>query len=233
MSIQTLSILFLGFVLLTSCASPATPTSPPVLPTSPLSNTAVPFPLTVTPGAVTPLPGVTITSAPGIPNTSGMCTDPQVTALIDSFNSAVLNSDGGLLSSLVSPTRGMDVAFLRDGTVITYDQEHAKFLFETTFEVDWGVMPGSGLAKKGPFHDVVVPELVKTFSQPYSLHCNELKLGGATYEADWPYEGEYYSVHFPGTEANGNMDWQTWVLGVEKVNNKPYIYALMHFFWEP
>lgn len=233
MSIKTLSILFLGFALLTSCASPATPTPPSAIPTSPLANTAVPFPLTVTPGAVTPLPGVTVTSAPGIPNTSGMCTDPQVTALIDSFKSAVLNSDGVLLSSLVSPTRGMDVAFLRDGTVITYDQEHAKFLFETTFEVDWGVMPGSGLAKKGSFHDVVAPELVKTFNQPYSLHCNELKLGGATYEADWPYEGEYYSVHFPGTEANGNMDWQTWVLGVEKVNSKPYIYAVMHFFWEP
>ena len=53
-------------------------------------------------------------------------------------------------SSLVSPTRGMDVAFLRDGTVITYDQEHAKFLFETTFEVDWGVSPEVVLPKKVP-----------------------------------------------------------------------------------
>jgi len=234
MKTKTLSILLIGFVLLVGCTSPATPTQPPLATaTSTLFiATDTPFPLTaaLTPGAITPLPDVT-----GIPptSTSSICTDPQVTTLIDSFKSAVLTSDGLLLSSLVSPTRAMDVAFFRDGTVITYDQEHAKFLFETTFEVDWGTEPGSGAAKKGSFHDVVVPELVKIFNEPYTLHCNELKHGGATYELDWPYEGEFYSVYFPGTEANGNLDWHTWVIGIEYVDGKPYIYALMQFFWEP
>ncbi|MBN2119168.1 MAG: hypothetical protein JW730_21540 [Anaerolineales bacterium] len=230
MNTKSLLIFFIGFALLAGCASRATPTPAPVPPTAVAANTAVPFPLTLTPEAVTPLPGVTLTAAP---NVSGICSDPQATALINSFKTAVLNSDGMLLSSLISPTRGMDVAFLRDGTVITYTPEHGKFLFETTFEVDWGVMPGSGLAKSGSFHDVVVPELVKAFNQPYTLHCNELKHGGATYELEWPYEGDFYSVHFPGTEANGNLDWHTWVVGVEYVNNKPTIYALMQFFWEP
>jgi hypothetical protein len=237
MKISTLSILFIGFVLLAACASPATeppPTQPP--PASATAAIATPtlFPLTLTLEAVTPLPGVTVTSAPNTtPGASNLCADPQVTAVIDSFKTAVLNSDGMLLSSLISPTRGMDVAFLRDGTVITYTPEHAKFLFETTFEVDWGVAPGSGTAVKGSFHDVVVPELVKAFNQPYTLHCNELKHGGATYELEWPYQGEFYSLYFPGTEANGNLDWHTWVIGVESVNGKPYIYALMRFFWEP
>jgi hypothetical protein len=153
--------------------------------------------------------------------------------LIDSFKRAVLNSDGPLLSSLVSPTHGMDAGLFRNGTVITYDQQHAKFLFESTYQVDWGAAPGSGASKKGPFHETIVPELVKIFNQPYSLTCNEIKHGGASYEIKWPYQGEYYSVYFPGTEANGNMDWNTWVIGVEYVNSKPYIYALMHFFWEP
>ena len=236
MNIKIPSILLMGFVLVAGCASPTTqapPTQPlPAPATATFATTATPFPLTLTPGAVTPLPGVTVTSLPGT-STANICTDPQVTALIDSFKTAVLNSDGTLLSSLVSPTRNMDVAFLRDGTVITYTQEHAKFLFETTFEVDWGVAPGSGAAIRGSFHDVVVPELVKAFNQPYTLHCNELKHGGATYELEWPYEGEFYSVYFPGTEANGNLDWHTWVLGVEYVSGKPYIYALMRFFWEP
>jgi hypothetical protein len=127
----------------------------------------------------------------------------------------------------------MDVAYMRDGTVITYDQEHAKFIFETTFEVDWGIVPGAGTPLKGPFHEVVLPKLVQAFNQPYTLHCNELKLGGATYEAEWPYQGEFYSLHFPGTEANGNLDWHTLVLGIEYVNGKPYVYALTRFFWEP
>ncbi len=94
-------------------------------------------------------------------NPSTICGDPQVTAMIDSFKKAILTSDGPLLSSLVSPSRGMDVAYYRDGTVITYKPEHAKFLFETTFEVDWGTEPGSGAMKRGSFHDVVLPELVQ------------------------------------------------------------------------
>ena len=145
----------------------------------------------------------------------------------------MLSADGPLFSSLVSPTRGLDAANFRDGNVINYTPEQAKFLFETTFEVNWGAAPGSGEDEIGSFHDVIVPELVKAFNQPYTLHCNELKHGGATYELEWPYQSEFYSIHFPGTPANGNLDWQTWVMGIEYVSGKPYVYALIQFFWEP
>jgi hypothetical protein len=234
MNTKTLSAILIGFTLLAGCAAPATPAPPtPTLLAFPTSTlfiaTQTPVSPTLPPG-VTPPAGTAVTSPA---NPSSICNDPQVTALIDSLKSAVLNSNGPLLSSLVSPSRGMDVAFFRNGTVITYDQEHAKFLFETTFQVDWGAEPGSGAAKKGSFHDVVVPELVKAFNQPYELHCNELSHGGATYDLKWPYQGEFYSVYFPGTAANGNMDWHNWVVGIEYVNGKPYIYALMQFFWEP
>src|SRR6266498_5284189 len=235
MNTKTLSTILIGFTLLVACASPFTPV--PATPTllafttsTLFIATSTPISLTVSPGGVTPPAGTTAISAT---NPSTICNDPQVTALIDSFKSAVLNSNGPLLSSLISPTRGMDVAFFRDGTVITYSQEQAKFLFETTFEVDWGTEPGSGAAKKGSFHEVIVPELVKAFNQAYTLHCNELSHGGATYELKWPYQGEFYSVYFPGTEANGNMDWHNWVIGIEYANGKPYVYALMQFFWEP
>ena len=235
MNIKTLPAFLLGFsliaVIVTACASPATqaPATPTflALPTSTLFI-GTPPPVGQTPG-VTPLPGTTV--AP--PNPATICGDPQVTAMIDSFKKAILTADGTLLSSLVSPSRGMDVAFFRDGTVITYKPEHAKFLFETTFEVDWGTEPGSGAMKRGSFHDVVVPELVRIFNQPYTLHCNELKHGGATYEMVWEYQNEFYSIHFPGTPENGNMDWHTWVMGIEYVSGKPYVYALIQFFWEP
>ncbi len=210
---------------LTACAAPATQAPPPTL--TPTLFLATPT-LLFTPGPGTLVPGGT-----SLPNPSTICTDPQATALIDSFKTAVANTDGPLMSSLVSPSRGMDVARFRDGTVIKYRPEHAKFLFETTFQVDWGTAPGSGQAVSGAFHEVIVPELLKVFNQPYSLHCNELKHGGATYEVTWPYQGEYYSVHFPGTTANGNLDWYTWVTGIEYISGKPYIYALIPFFWEP
>ena len=232
MNTRTLSTILIGFTLLAACAAPSTPVPPtPTLLAFPTSTLFIvpPSPGPLTPGA-TPPAGTGLTSPA---NPSSICNDPQVTALIDSFKSAVLKSDGPLLGSLVSPARGMDVAFFRDGTVITYDQNHAKFLFETTFQVDWGAEPGSGAAKSGSFHDVVVPKLKESFNQAYTLHCNELSHGGATYDLKWPYQGEFYSVYFPGTEANGNMDWHNWVMGIEYVNGKPYIYALMQFFWEP
>jgi hypothetical protein len=127
----------------------------------------------------------------------------------------------------------MDVAYFHNGKVIKYDQTHARFLFESTFEVDWGSDPASGAAKTGAFHDVVVPKLKESFGQAYTLHCNELKYGGASYPVNFPYNKDYYSIYFPGTEANGNMDWHTWVAGIEYVNGKPYLYALTQFYWEP
>lgn len=235
MKTKSLLILSISFALLAGCGSPAAPATPTqslfitLTPTLFIPN-ATPGALTLTPGALTGVPDVTPTPDPNRPN---VCTDPQVTALIDSLKSAVLTSDGQLLSSLVSPERGMDVSYFRDGIVVNYKPEQAQFLFETTFEVNWGTAPGSGAEKIGSFHDVVVPELVEVFNQPYTLHCNELKHGGATYEPEWPYQGDFYSVYFPGTEANGFMDWHTWVVGVEYLNNRPLIYGLTQFFWEP
>lgn len=233
------SALLAGFTLLTACASPspATPTlalpatGTPTLTSGTLVPTATP-PLSLpTSIASTAIPTLTL-SIPS-PVASNICTDPQVTELIDSLKTAMSNSDGPLLSLLVSPQRGLDVANFRDGTVINYRPDQAKFLFETTFEVNWGPAPGSGQDKIGSFHDVIVPELVKAFNQPYTLHCNELKHGGATYEVSWPYQGDFYSIYYAGTEANGFMDWHTWAVGVEYVNNKPYLYALIPYFWEP
>lgn len=184
----------------------------------------------VSTGTPSPLSVVSATPPPSF--AQAVCTDPAVAVLLDSFKAAMLNADGTLLSSLVSPN-GMEVRYFRDGTAITYSPYQAGFLFETTYQADWGAEPGSGLEKTGSFHDVIVPAMVKVFNQPYTLHCNEIRHGGATYEVKWLYGKDFYSIHFAGTQANGFLDWHTWVVGVEYSENKPYIYALMQFFWEP
>jgi hypothetical protein len=211
---RTPTILLSAFVLLTACSSP-TSTPPPVTATSTL--------FIFTESASTPTPIVS----------TNICNDQQALALIDSLKSSMVTSDGELLSSLVSPARGMEVRWVRDGNAITYTREQAKFLFETTFEANWGTEPGSGHDKIGAFHDVIVPDLLRIFNQSYTLHCNELKHGGATYELEWSHEGDFYSVHFPGTEGNGYLDWHTWAIGIGYEGGKPYIYATTQFFWEP
>ena len=227
-----------GIFLLTGCSfsfstaptqtQPGTPT-PILFPTSTAPPSTAIIPTTL---PATSIPVLTPTTASAPPVTTNICADPKVAALLDSLKSAMLNADGALLGSLVSPN-GMDVRWAHSGNVIKYSPDQAKFLFETTFEADWGAAPGSGEEKMGSFHDVIVPDLVKIFKSPYTLHCNELKHGGATYEVDWPYTRDFYSIHDAGTQPNGNMDWRTWVAGIEYNNGKPYIYALMQFFWEP
>lgn len=238
MNKKILCLLLLGLVL-SACApateTPPTPTQPvPATPTFIATETVAPLTHTASPTATldvsTPIPAATSTPLLG---TANICTDPQVITLIDTLETAILNSDGTVLASLVSPANGMDVRWVRYGTVVNYDSSQAKFLFETTFEVDWGAQPGSGEPKVGAFHDVIVPDLVDVFNQPYTLHCNELKYGGATYEVSWPYDKDFYSIYFPGTAANGNLDWHTWVAGVEYAGGQPYLYALTQFFWEP
>ena len=222
MNTKTASLVLIGAFLLTGCglggSADLTPT--------PLAPNSLDFVSTGT-ASLAPLPAVTAT-----PVTQAVCTDPAVVALIDSLKTSMLTADGALLGSLVSPN-GMEVRYFRNGTAITYTPHQAGFLFETTFEANWGPEPGSGMDKTGSFHDVIVPDLVKIFNQPYTLHCNEVKHGGATYQVTWPYQKDFYSIHFTGTEQYGFLDWHTWVVGVEYSNNKPLIYALMNFFWEP
>ena len=222
-----------SFSTLPTPTEPATPTSIFIPSETPVQST---LPVeTFTPISIPPTSTntVIVNTATTVPPVSGnVCSDSQVTTLINTLKTAVLTANGPLLSSILSPN-GMEVRWVRNGNVIAYTPDQAKFLFETTFEADWGMSPGSGEVKTGSFHSVIVPDLVKVFNTSYTLHCNELKYGGATYNVEWPYEGDFYSIHYAGSDQYGFMDWHTWVAGIEYVNGKPYIYALMQFFWEP
>ena len=158
MNSKLVSTLLIGCFLLTGCSFSFS--------TLPTPTPSAPTPLTFI-STETPAPIPQVTAAPIFTSTAvdtitppaavNICTDPQVTTLIDSLKKAILTSNGGLLSSLVSPN-GIEVRWVRYGNVIKYDQDQAKFLFETKYEADWGAEPGSGQNKTGSFHDVIVPE---------------------------------------------------------------------------
>lgn len=230
---------------LTACSIPATggQPSPSQTPRSqPTRTSTSSSPLAASPTAAPSVLASAIAAAPtGAPAPSStpspqsaFCSDSQVPALIGSFKSAMLTSNGPLLAALVSPIHGMDARLFRNGRVVNYDAAHAKFLFTSTFAVDWGLAPGSGLETQGSFHEMIVPSLVDVFSKTYTLVCDQVKVGGTTYNAAWPYPGvDFYSIYYPGTAANGNMDWHTWLIGVDQAAGKPYVRAIMQFQWEP
>ena len=236
---KMLVLTLLGWIGFTGCnlpigavqIPPPTQTAlifPTLTPTPPLPDTATPSPTPVT-------PTVTVTPVAGVPSDSTFCTAPQVTALLQTLKNAILTSDGPLFASLVSPIHGMDARYWRYGRVVNYDQRHARWLFVSTYRVNWGPAAGSGLPTRGAFHDVLIPPLREVFNSASTINvCNQIKTGGATYIPEWPYYGvNFYSIHFPGTDQYGGLDWRTWLVGIEYVRGKPYLYALIHLNWEP
>jgi hypothetical protein len=225
--------ILLSIVVLLTLASCSVPVDVPPSPTA--LQPAMPQPTLTAAVSVSPIPLLTQiatplpTSVPGV--VTSFCDDPRVRELIASFGKAVSNKDGVLLSSLVSPATGMAVRFYRDGNVVNYDVEHATFVFETTFQADWGLSYGSGESTFGSFQDIILPSLQTVFKPTASLECNQFLVGGVTYEPVWPYPDlNYYSVFFPGT---GGLDWQTWAVGVDMSSGKPMLAAFVHYVWEP
>lgn len=161
------------------------------------------------------------------------CQDTRALQLLNDLRTAVQTRDGELLASLVSPSTGVGVRFIREGKVITYF-DNIKFIFETTYEADWGLNAGSGEPVKGSFQKIVLPSLELVFSSKATATCNQLTFGGATYIPEWPYDGmDYYSVHFPGTDEFNGLNWETWSAGMVRQEGKPMLAALVHFAWEP
>lgn len=161
------------------------------------------------------------------------CKDTRPLQLLGDLKTAIQTRDGDLLASLVNPDAGVGVRYIRDGNVITYF-DNVKFIFETTYEADWGLAPGSGEPVKGSFQQIVLPSLEKVLLSHPAVICDQLILGGATYAADFPYDGmNFYSIHFPGTDEFGGMDWETWAVGMFSNQGKPMLAALIRFAWEP
>lgn len=163
------------------------------------------------------------------------CADARVNTLIASLDNAFTANNGLLLSSLVSPTHGMRVNLWRYGRTVTFFPNDARWVFDSTYSHNWGADGASGLDTKGSFRAVVLPKLKDVFDASYTLDCNDS--GDAATFALQPWPPEYanvnfYSVYKPGTPGV-DLDWRRWLVGVEFVNNQPYVFSLIHFQWEP
>ncbi len=163
------------------------------------------------------------------------CADGRVNTLLSGLAHALTASDGAQLSSLVSPAHGMDVLLYRYSTPVNYDPAHAAYAFTSTYANDWGTAPGSGLETVGSFHQFVLPGLQDVFNASYTLSCDHVQTGGASYDTSWPAQYtniNFYSAYKPGPSGN-ELSWRTVLVGVEYVGGQPYVFSLTQMAWEP
>lgn len=163
------------------------------------------------------------------------CADPRLGQLVADFRQAIIDGDGQLLSSLVSPAHGLDVAYLHNGNTANYTPEEAGWIFQSDFVMDWGAHPASGLKVSGAFQETVLPDLMDVLANTFQVRCNNPDLGGGNYTYQWPRRYgniNYLVLHKPGPPGN-ELSWRTWIAGIEYVEGRPYLFALVHLFWEP
>jgi hypothetical protein len=162
--------------------------------------------------------------------------DVQVTQLISAFTEALNQRDGIKLAGLISPLHGLHLQYVRGGTVAVYDQTKATWLFDSTYQMNWGLHPGSGLPVKASFSQEVLPALLDVLtSNDTKVTYEDISTGGTTYNATWPKEYaniNFLSLYRPG-QASQEMNWRTWLVGIEYVDGKPYLFALNQLVWEP
>ncbi|MBK9208819.1 MAG: hypothetical protein IPL71_11190 [Anaerolineales bacterium] len=227
-------VLTLSILTFTACSIPVDAAPPPTA-----LMPATPQPTLIAPATFTPIPALTqvATSTPTVFAPVAdlpFCDDPRGRELLTSFCAVIASKDGPLLASLVPHLTAWTCATIAMATWLITMWNMQNLFLKPPSRPTWGISFGSGESTLGSFQEIILPALQQVFIPGAIIECNQIKLGGVTYQALWPYADlNYYSVHFPGTEVNGRLDWQTWAVGMDNLAGRPYIAALIHYEWEP
>jgi hypothetical protein len=159
------------------------------------------------------------------------CADTRVTALIEQLKGSITQSNGDLLSGIVSPVHGVDVRLWAYASPINFNQATARTVFGDTNAYNWGSGP-SGQPDVGAFSQVIQPKLQEVLNAPnMETYCDNLtKVFNLS--QPWPYSNvHYYNLYKPATEQQ--FDFRTWLIGVEYINGQPYLHSMVSIVWEP
>jgi hypothetical protein len=161
------------------------------------------------------------------------CNDPAVQEVVEAFLVSLEASAGEELEQLIHPQRGLLVRVNWWNNELRYSQTEAQGLFSGDDQRDWGYQDGSGEPIEGSFGEVVLPLLAQDVAGDPQFYCNELVTGASAGLIQLPFEYEavnYIAVHRPATE--NELDWGTWVLGIEYWQGQPFLSFLVHYQWE-
>ncbi|HEX6269521.1 MAG TPA: NBR1-Ig-like domain-containing protein [Anaerolineales bacterium] len=159
------------------------------------------------------------------------CADTRVPTLIEQLKGSINQSNGDMLASLVSPTHGIDVRLWAYQPAIHFNLNGARSAFLSTEVYNWGAGP-RGEPDYGTFKDVIQPKVSEVLNAAsVEIYCDNLT---KVYPLanPWPYTNiRFYNLYKPASGEEFNF--RTWLIGIEYVNNQPYLYGMVTIVWEP
>lgn len=163
------------------------------------------------------------------------CADPAVTELLSRLQTAIAEKDGRALDDLVHPDRGLRlrVSWWNEEVIIRGNDD-VRRLFRDDERHNWGVSDGSGEPIRGTFNDVMLPLLERDLLAAAQWRCDEGLFGPTAGLTNLPegYEAvRFYSAHRPAP-AEQELDWGTWLIGIERWEGQYYLSYLVHYRWE-
>ncbi len=161
------------------------------------------------------------------------CGDTAVLQLLDRLQTAVANQDDALMSQLIHPERGLRVRLLWREAETRLDSQG---LFSDPTSYNWGAAAGSGEAIIGTPAEILLPRLQTDLLEATEMACNEILHGGTAGFVILPDSYapiNYYSFYRPGTEEFAELNWGSWMVGLERWQGQYYLSSLVHFQWEP
>ena len=160
------------------------------------------------------------------------CADPRARELIDEFHRAVRDEDAQRLQSVLNPRRGLVVRIDPWNPEIQIESDETLSVFSDAREVNWGSRYASNTPIQGSFSDVVLPSLQPALEGGEDPMCNALRLGQGAAGQEWPPQYDnlnYYSLMYRPESSSNPYNWRTWAIGIEYVDDQPYITLLVQF----
>jgi hypothetical protein len=160
------------------------------------------------------------------------CADSRIPPLIEQVKQSMNQSNGNLLSPIVSPVHGVNMHLWAYGPAVNYSQTSAVNIYTDPTIYNWGGGP-SGMPDTGTFNAVVKPKYLEVFNAANrETYCDDLT---KVYPLarPWPYPNiRYYNLYKPGTPGI-ELDFRSLLIGIEYVNGQPSLYGMVTIMWEP
>ncbi|MCK6540724.1 MAG: hypothetical protein L6Q26_11775, partial [Anaerolineales bacterium] len=159
------------------------------------------------------------------------CADTRILSLIEQAKQSMNQSNGSLLSQIVSPVHGVNMHLWAYGSGVNFTQATAANIYTDPTVYNWDGGP-SGIPDTGTFNNVVKPKYLEVFNAPNrETYCDSLDKVFPL-SRPWPYPNvRFYNLYKPASDQF--FDFRTLLIGVEYVNGQPYIYGMVTIIWEP